>query len=107
MDVCLQYPARRPQETRQGSMVRRLKKSINISDLKVEVVSLSHWFVNAISTERYRSKNGRTFLVGDAAHRIPLWGRSWNQHCLSQSRPTQARLGLLPNLYPFFLIAGC
>jgi hypothetical protein len=30
--------------------------------------------MNAISAERYRSTNGRTFLVGDAAHRIPPWG---------------------------------
>jgi 2-polyprenyl-6-methoxyphenol hydroxylase-like FAD-dependent oxidoreductase len=63
-----------PKKFDNDAMIRRLKKSINIPDLQVEVLSLSHWFVNAISAERYRSKNGRTFLVGDAAHRIPPWG---------------------------------
>ena len=56
------------------AMMSRLRKSINIPDLEVEVMSLSHWSVNAISAEQYRSKNGRTFLVGDAAHRLPPWG---------------------------------
>ena len=56
------------------AMMSRLKKSINIPDLEVEVMSLSHWSVNAISAEQYRSRNGRSFLVGDAAHRIPPWG---------------------------------
>lgn len=61
-----------PQKFDNNTMVTRVKKSINIPDLPVEVLSVSHWFVNAISAERrYRSINGRTFLVGDAAHRIP------------------------------------
>jgi 2-polyprenyl-6-methoxyphenol hydroxylase-like FAD-dependent oxidoreductase len=63
-----------PKKFDKDAMLKRLKKSINIPDLEVEVLSLSHWFVNAISAERYRSKNGRTFLAGDAAHRIPPWG---------------------------------
>ncbi|KAF7449967.1 UbiH 2-polyprenyl-6-methoxyphenol hydroxylase [Pyrenophora tritici-repentis] len=63
-----------PKKFDNDAMIRRLKKSINIPDLQVEVISLSHWYVNAISAERYRSRNGRTFLVGDAAHRIPPWG---------------------------------
>jgi 2-polyprenyl-6-methoxyphenol hydroxylase-like FAD-dependent oxidoreductase len=63
-----------PKKFDNAAMINRLKKSINIPDLQVEVLSLSHWFVNAISAERYRSSNGRTFLVGDAAHRIPPWG---------------------------------
>jgi 2-polyprenyl-6-methoxyphenol hydroxylase-like FAD-dependent oxidoreductase len=63
-----------PKKFDKDAMIRRLKKSINIPDLQVEVLSLSHWFVNAISAEQYRSTNGRTFLVGDAAHRIPPWG---------------------------------
>ncbi|EUC34084.1 hypothetical protein COCCADRAFT_36240 [Bipolaris zeicola 26-R-13] len=61
-----------PQKFDNNTMVTRVKKSINIPDLPVEILSVSHWFVNAISAERrYRSINGRTFLVGDAAHRIP------------------------------------
>ncbi|KAH3942616.1 hypothetical protein HBH53_185440 [Parastagonospora nodorum] len=63
-----------PKKFDDAAMIARLKRSINIPDLQVEVLSLSHWFVNAISAERYRSKQGRIFLVGDAAHRVPPWG---------------------------------
>jgi len=72
-----------PKNFDKDDMIRRLKKSINIPDLEVEVVSLIYWYVNAISAERYYSKNGRTFSVGDAAYRIPPWG----QQCLCHSRP--------------------
>jgi 2-polyprenyl-6-methoxyphenol hydroxylase-like FAD-dependent oxidoreductase len=63
-----------PKKFDDAAMIACLKRSINIPDLQVEVLSLSHWFVNAISAERYRSKQGRIFLVGDAAHRVPPWG---------------------------------
>ncbi|KAF2452580.1 FAD binding domain-containing protein [Lineolata rhizophorae] len=56
------------------AMVRRVHRSLAIPDLPVELLSTSHWRVNAVVAERYRSKGGRVFLAGDAAHRIPPWG---------------------------------
>lgn len=63
-----------PKKFDDAAMIARLKRSINIPDLQVEVLSLSHWFVNTISAERYRSEQGRIFLVGDAARRVRPWG---------------------------------
>ncbi len=56
------------------TMVERIRRSLEIPDLDVELLSLSHWTVNARVTERYRSSGGRIFLVGDACHRVPPWG---------------------------------
>jgi len=52
-------------------MVARLKKTLGIADLNVDLLSFSHWTVNALYAERWRV--GNLFLVGDAAHRIPPW----------------------------------
>lgn len=56
------------------AMLQRLHRTLKIPDLKVDLKSISHWDVNAVVAERYRSAGGRIFLVGDAAHRIPPWG---------------------------------
>ncbi|KAF9634145.1 putative fad-binding monooxygenase protein [Lasiodiplodia theobromae] len=57
------------------TMVGRLRATLNLPELPVDIVSLSHWNVNAIAAERYRvGDHGRIFLAGDAAHRIPPWG---------------------------------
>jgi 2-polyprenyl-6-methoxyphenol hydroxylase-like FAD-dependent oxidoreductase len=58
------------------SMLDRMHNTLQIPDLPVEFLSLSHWYINAISAASYRSRphNGRIFLVGDAAHRVPPWG---------------------------------
>ncbi|OJD31511.1 aromatic ring hydroxylase [Diplodia corticola] len=57
------------------TMVARLRATLNLPGLPVDVISLSHWNVNAITAERYRvGRTGRVFLAGDAAHRIPPWG---------------------------------
>jgi 2-polyprenyl-6-methoxyphenol hydroxylase-like FAD-dependent oxidoreductase len=53
-------------------MLKRLKETLKLGELPMEIISLSHWNVQAISAERYRE--GRVFLAGDAAHRIPPWG---------------------------------
>lgn len=54
------------------AMVQRLRNTLKLGDLSIEIVSLSHWHVNALSAETYRK--GRVFLAGDAAHKIPPWG---------------------------------
>lgn len=57
-------------------VMTRLRKSFGLPEdaLKLEVISISEWKVHAIVAEHYRSKGGRVFLVGDAAHRVPPWG---------------------------------
>ncbi|KAF2247528.1 hypothetical protein BU26DRAFT_520657 [Trematosphaeria pertusa] len=64
--------AQDPERFTQDTMTRRLRQTLQIPDLEVEMQSFSHWNVNAIYAERYRVD--RVFLVGDAAHRIPPWG---------------------------------
>ncbi|KAL9617205.1 MAG: hypothetical protein Q9160_008010 [Pyrenula sp. 1 TL-2023] len=61
-----------PRQFDETTMLDRLRNVVGIPDLPVQLVSLSHWNVNAIYAERWRQ--GRVFLVGDAAHKIPPWG---------------------------------
>ncbi|KAJ9620246.1 hypothetical protein H2203_008011 [Taxawa tesnikishii (nom. ined.)] len=42
--------------------------------MDADILSLSHWNVNAKTVESYRALQGRLFFVGDAAHRVPPWG---------------------------------
>ncbi|KAK5723189.1 hypothetical protein LTR17_013909 [Elasticomyces elasticus] len=61
-----------PKRFDEATMLKRLKGTIRIPELDVELLSFSHWDVNAIYAETWRT--GRIFLVGDSAHRIPPWG---------------------------------
>ncbi|GKZ28500.1 hypothetical protein AbraIFM66950_008358 [Aspergillus brasiliensis] len=63
-----------PREFTAEDMVKRMHSTLQIPNLEVEIKSISHWRVNSIVAERYRSPKGQIFLVGDAAHRIPPWG---------------------------------
>ncbi|KIX04492.1 uncharacterized protein Z518_05362 [Rhinocladiella mackenziei CBS 650.93] len=65
-----------PKRFDESAMLQRMHNTLQIPDLKVELLSISHWYVNALYAQQYRSKKstGRVFLVGDAAHRIPPWG---------------------------------
>ena len=72
--ACARLPFERVHPFNEHDMLKRLDQTLKIPDLKVELLSLSHWFVNAKVAERYGSKGGRVFLVGDAAKRIPPWG---------------------------------
>ncbi|KAL4881627.1 FAD binding domain-containing protein [Aspergillus karnatakaensis] len=55
-------------------MERRIRETLQISGLPIYIKTINHWRVNAVVAERFRSKNGRVFLIGDAAHRMPPWG---------------------------------
>jgi 2-polyprenyl-6-methoxyphenol hydroxylase-like FAD-dependent oxidoreductase len=63
-----------PQVFDEKAVIERLKKTTalgpNFPDL--EILSFSHWKVNATYAERWRI--GRLFLMGDAAHKIPPFG---------------------------------
>ena len=61
-----------PERFDENTMLDRLRKTLDIPDLPVEMLSFSHWKVNSLYAERWRL--GRIFLVGDAAHLVPPWG---------------------------------
>ncbi|KIW10700.1 hypothetical protein PV08_11664 [Exophiala spinifera] len=63
-----------PVEFDNATMIDRIRCSLEIPDLDVDLLSLSQWTVNARVTESYRSRGGRVFLAGDACHRVPPWG---------------------------------
>lgn len=58
------------------AMLKRMHNTLQIPELKAELLSTSYWYVNALTATHYRSRpsTGRIFVVGDAAHRIPPWG---------------------------------
>jgi 2-polyprenyl-6-methoxyphenol hydroxylase-like FAD-dependent oxidoreductase len=78
--ACARLPHERSKPFSKDDMLQRMQQTLKIPDLEVEILSLSHWYVNAIVAAQYRSNSGRVFLVGDAAHRIPPWGVG--NHCL-------------------------
>ncbi|KAH7155960.1 hypothetical protein EDB81DRAFT_756479 [Dactylonectria macrodidyma] len=49
-----------------------IHNALKIPNIPIDILTLSHWNVNAINASQYRV--GRVFLAGDAAHRIPPWG---------------------------------
>lgn len=58
-----------PERFDDGAIVPRLKELLKLPDLDVEVMRVSHWVLEGVLADRYRS--GRVFLAGDAAHRHP------------------------------------
>ncbi|ODM16973.1 hypothetical protein SI65_07371 [Aspergillus cristatus] len=72
--ACALLPHEKASGFDESAMLERLHRTLKIPGLNVELKSISHWNINAVVAERYRSKGGRVFLVGDAAHRIPPWG---------------------------------
>lgn len=72
---CPRHPTD-PTRFDEATLIRRMLDTLQIPDLEVELLSMSHWYVNALCAKQYRSQksSGRVFLVGDAAHRIPPWG---------------------------------
>ncbi len=60
---------RMPEEDAVETMVR---ESLGIEELEMEVHRVTRWDVGAVLAERFRE--GRVFLIGDAAHRHPPTG---------------------------------
>ena len=50
------------QRFNENDMLQRLYRTLQISDLEVELLSTSHWYVNANVAESYLSSGGKVFL---------------------------------------------
>lgn len=61
-----------PDRFDESLMISRIGRSLGVEGLGIDVHSISHWYIQALVARRFRE--GRVFLVGDAAHRIPPWG---------------------------------
>ena len=53
-----------PPEFDEETILARARRTIGISDLDIELVTLSHWTINALYASQWRV--GRSFLVGDS-----------------------------------------
>jgi 2,4-dichlorophenol 6-monooxygenase len=56
----------------EDAALTRLRRTLGVELLDLEVLTISHWQVQSVVADNYAS--GRTFLVGDAAHRVPPSG---------------------------------
>jgi 2-polyprenyl-6-methoxyphenol hydroxylase-like FAD-dependent oxidoreductase len=65
-------PVQRLEDFTADDCRRRVRDAVGDRDLPVEIHSVQSWAMTAQVANRYRS--GRTFLVGDAAHRFPPTG---------------------------------
>jgi 2-polyprenyl-6-methoxyphenol hydroxylase-like FAD-dependent oxidoreductase len=65
-------PVQRLQDFTADDCRRRIRDAVGQRDLAVDIHSVQSWAMTAQVADRYR--NGRTFLIGDAAHRFPPTG---------------------------------
>ena len=62
----------RPEDFPPERCAELVRAAVGIADLPVEILGISPWQSAVRIAERFR--DGRVFLVGDAAHAIPPWG---------------------------------
>jgi 2,4-dichlorophenol 6-monooxygenase len=68
----LQYSVDDADAMDQAKVLERMRATLGIPDFNPEVHNISHWILEALVAERFR--DGRVFLLGDAAHRHPPTG---------------------------------
>lgn len=70
--VPIHTPYERPEDYTEDVFIERIRKAIGDPDALIRIRSISFWRMTAQVAERFRE--GRVFLVGDAAHRFPPTG---------------------------------
>jgi 2,4-dichlorophenol 6-monooxygenase len=65
-------PVQRLEDFSADDCRRRIRDAVGDGDLAVDIHAVKSWAMTAQVANRYR--NGRTFLIGDAAHRFPPTG---------------------------------
>jgi 2,4-dichlorophenol 6-monooxygenase len=68
----LQYSVDDADAMDQAKVLERMRATLGVPDFNPEVHNISHWILEALVAERFR--DGRVFLLGDAAHRHPPTG---------------------------------
>jgi 2,4-dichlorophenol 6-monooxygenase len=68
----LQYAVDDADALDQAKVLERMRATLGVPDLTPEVHNISHWILEALVADRFR--DGRVFLLGDAAHRHPPTG---------------------------------
>ncbi|MEM9572970.1 MAG: FAD-dependent monooxygenase [Pseudomonadota bacterium] len=71
-NVPIYEPWERPEDYTDTILAERIKCALGLDDGEVEIKSTSVWRMTVQTAERWR--DGRVFLVGDAAHRFPPTG---------------------------------
>ena len=61
-----------PQRFDEHAARSRLLATLGIDDLSATIHSVSHWYIQSVVADAFQTT--RSFLVGDAAHRVPPWG---------------------------------
>ena len=70
--VPIYQPYERPEDYTEEVFVERIRKAVGDDTLPIHIRSISFWRMTAQVAARFR--DGRVFLVGDAAHRFPPTG---------------------------------
>ena len=70
--IHLQYLVADPRAASDEAVLADLRAGLGIPDLPVQIHKISRWTVDAVLASSFRE--GRVFLVGDAAHRHPPTG---------------------------------
>jgi 2,4-dichlorophenol 6-monooxygenase len=67
----------RPQDYDDDQAVADVRRQLNLEDLQIEILVISHWTIESVLADRFQ--DGRIFLAGDAAHRhSPMGGLGLN-----------------------------